>query len=75
MCGGALEVLPCSRIGHLYRISTYSFGANPSAIKARNNARVAEVWMDEYKDIFYASYGKKETVPVARCYAYIQTKP
>lgn len=55
MCGGALEVLPCSRVGHLYRISTYSFNGDQSEIKARNNFRLIEVWMDEFKDYIYTA--------------------
>lgn len=54
MCGGALEILPCSRVGHLYRQSTYSFNGNAVEIKTRNVNRVIEVWTDEFKDIFYA---------------------
>lgn len=53
MCGGSLEVLPCSRMGHLYRTSTYSFGGDAAKIKLKNNVRLVEVWMDEYKDFFY----------------------
>lgn len=55
MCGGSLEILPCSRIGHLFRISTYSFNGDATEIKKRNNVRVVEVWMDEFKDFFYAA--------------------
>lgn len=55
MCGGALEVLPCSHVGHLYRVSTYSFDGNPEVIKLRNNNRLVEVWMDDYKEFYYAA--------------------
>lgn len=56
MCGGSLEILACSRVGHLYRISTYSFGdGDQSEIITRNNVRMIEVWMDEFKELFYAS--------------------
>lgn len=59
MCGGLMELIPCSHVGHLYRMSTYSFNGNKYEIKNRNNVRVAETWMDEYKHIFYATvYGK-----------------
>lgn len=59
MCGGALEILPCSRVGHLYRHSTYSYNGNREKITARNYIRVIEVWMDEYKRFFYASQRRK----------------
>lgn len=56
LCGGALEVLPCSRVAHLYRVSTYSFNGNAELIKDRNNNRLVEVWMDDkYKEYFYAA--------------------
>lgn len=53
MCGGSLQLVQCSRIGHFYRISTYSFDGNKNEIMARNDKRVAEVWMDEFKEILY----------------------
>lgn len=52
MCGGSLEILPCSKVGHVFRESQpYKIGEG--AID-KNNMRLAEVWMDEYKDIYYA---------------------
>lgn len=55
MCGGSLKILPCSRVGHLYRVSTYSFDGDAKLIKHRNNVRLVEVWMDEYKKFYYAA--------------------
>ncbi|XP_065220066.1 polypeptide N-acetylgalactosaminyltransferase 5 isoform X2 [Planococcus citri] len=55
MCGGRLEIITCSRVGHVFRKSTpYSFPGGTSSIVNRNNVRVAEVWMDEWKYFFYA---------------------
>ncbi|EDO45830.1 predicted protein, partial [Nematostella vectensis] len=52
MCGGSLEIIPCSKVGHVFRESQpYKIGEG--AID-RNNMRLAEVWMDDYKKIFYA---------------------
>lgn len=59
MCGGSLEILPCSRVGHLFRHSTYSFDGDQYNITMRNNNRLVEVWMDEYKENFYAANHRK----------------
>lgn len=56
MCGGSLETVPCSRIAHLFRLSTYSFNGDAETIMLRNSIRIAEVWMDEFKDLYYAAY-------------------
>lgn len=50
MCGGVLEIVPCSRVGHIFRYKTpYSFTKDTSEIIRHNTARLVEVWMDEYK--------------------------
>lgn len=48
-----MEIVPCSHIGHLFRASTYSFVGDQFKIIAKNNIRVIEVWMDEYKNFYY----------------------
>eukprot|EP00040_Diaphanoeca_grandis_P020815 m.110678 g.110678 ORF g.110678 m.110678 type:complete len:657 (-) comp28060_c0_seq1:214-2184(-) len=55
MCGARLEVLPCSRIAHVFRSkSPYTFkDRNPGLTIAHNLNRVAEVWMDEYAEVYY----------------------
>ncbi|XP_031639107.1 polypeptide N-acetylgalactosaminyltransferase 1-like [Contarinia nasturtii] len=64
MCGGSMEILPCSRVGHLFRISTYSFDGSSREITRRNNNRLIQVWMDEFKDLIYAAYPTwKQTPP------------
>ncbi|XP_026463081.1 polypeptide N-acetylgalactosaminyltransferase 35A [Ctenocephalides felis] len=65
MCGGSLELIPCSRVGHVFRKRRPygSPGGTDSMLK--NSLRVAHVWMDDYKDYFlkqhnqakYVSYG------------------
>ena len=49
-CGGYLLKNPCSRVGHVFRSWTPYPLTNWDI--ARNNLRVAEVWMDEFKCLY-----------------------
>ncbi|XP_078087035.1 polypeptide N-acetylgalactosaminyltransferase 10-like [Mustelus asterias] len=52
MCGGRMEDIPCSRVGHIYR--KYVPYKIPSGFGLpRNLKRVAEVWMDGYAEYLY----------------------
>ena len=52
-CGGVIETLPCSRVGHIFRsFHPYSFPNNKDT-HGINTARTVEVWMDDYKRLFY----------------------
>uniref|UniRef100_UPI00358DE87D polypeptide N-acetylgalactosaminyltransferase 1-like isoform X1 n=2 Tax=Myxine glutinosa TaxID=7769 RepID=UPI00358DE87D len=64
MCGGTIEVVPCSRVGHIYRSDNpYTFpGGDKLTTIERNLRRVAEVWMDEHIDTFYAA-GYRRLLP------------
>ncbi|CAH8594234.1 unnamed protein product [Schistosoma turkestanicum] len=54
MCGGRMIDVPCSRVGHIYRkYSTNLPKAELGDFVGRNYKRVAEVWMDEYKEYLY----------------------
>lgn len=54
MCGGEIEIIPCSRVGHIFRgDNPYKFPKDRAKTVERNLARVAEVWLDDYKEIFY----------------------
>uniref|UniRef100_A0A3Q3F1X9 Polypeptide N-acetylgalactosaminyltransferase n=1 Tax=Labrus bergylta TaxID=56723 RepID=A0A3Q3F1X9_9LABR len=49
LCGGSIEVIPCSKIAHIERY-TKPYLPDLSSMVKRNALRVAEVWMDEYKN-------------------------
>lgn len=49
MCGGVLETIPCSHVGHVFpKQAPY-----PRPKFVPNTLRAAEVWMDDYKRHFY----------------------
>lgn len=58
-CGGSIEWVPCSRVGHVYRsFMPYNFGKLAQKQKGYlitiNYKRVIETWFDEkYKEFFY----------------------
>ncbi|TMS18496.1 Polypeptide N-acetylgalactosaminyltransferase 12 [Larimichthys crocea] len=48
-CGGSLEIHPCSHVGHVFpKKAPYS-----RSKALANSVRAAEVWMDEYKEVYY----------------------
>ncbi|VDP29157.1 unnamed protein product [Soboliphyme baturini] len=54
MCGGRLEIIPCSHVGHVYRIEfPYELPGGTQTFFLRNTRRVAEVWLDEFKQFYF----------------------
>ncbi|CRL00839.1 CLUMA_CG014090, isoform A [Clunio marinus] len=51
LCGGSLEIIPCSRGGS-------------GNVFARNTRRAAEVWMDDYVQYYYASVPLAKNIPI-----------
>ncbi|XP_038044634.1 polypeptide N-acetylgalactosaminyltransferase 11-like isoform X2 [Patiria miniata] len=52
-CGGTLEIVPCSRVGHVFR-KRRPYGSPSGQDTTLHNAlRVAHVWMDDYKEYFF----------------------
>ncbi|XP_018431894.1 PREDICTED: polypeptide N-acetylgalactosaminyltransferase 15 [Nanorana parkeri] len=58
LCGGSVEIVPCSRVGHLSQIHSTTNRTENDAILI-NKIRIAEVWMDSYKEVFYQNIGKE----------------
>lgn len=55
-CGGTLECVPCSRVGHIFRSNKHWQGQVykvPGYEVTRNKLRAASVWMDEYADLVW----------------------
>lgn len=56
MCGGTLEFIPCSHVGHIFRAGHPYNMTGPGGNKdvhGTNSKRLAEVWMDDYKRLYY----------------------
>ncbi|KAL5240914.1 hypothetical protein ACI65C_008324 [Semiaphis heraclei] len=57
MCGGTLEIVPCSHVGHIFRKrSPYKWRTGVNVLK-KNSIRLAEVWMDDYAKYYYERIG------------------
>ncbi|CAG7834739.1 unnamed protein product [Allacma fusca] len=57
MCGGRLEIVPCSHVGHIFRKrSPYKWRSGVNVLR-RNSVRLAKVWMDDYAQYYYQRIG------------------
>ncbi|XP_065200239.1 putative polypeptide N-acetylgalactosaminyltransferase 9 isoform X2 [Planococcus citri] len=57
MCGGVLEIVPCSHVGHIFRKrSPYKWRSGVNVLK-KNSIRLAKVWMDDYAKYYFQRIG------------------
>jgi polypeptide N-acetylgalactosaminyltransferase len=60
MCGGTLEIIPCSHVGHIFRKkSPYKWRPGVDVLKL-NTIRLVEVWLDEYARLYYVRKGSNK---------------
>lgn len=52
LCGGSVEILPCSRVGHLYR-NEDAHSQREREATLQNKVRIAETWLGSFKETFY----------------------
>ena len=58
MCGGSIEIVPCSRVGHVFRAwSPYPWRTDINVL-TYNPLRVAMVWMDDYKYLYLDRFAR-----------------
>uniref|UniRef100_A0A1Q3FQP6 Polypeptide N-acetylgalactosaminyltransferase n=1 Tax=Culex tarsalis TaxID=7177 RepID=A0A1Q3FQP6_CULTA len=59
MCGGSMKIVPCSRVAHIQKRDHPYLASSPGGVNAikRNTVRLAEVWLDEYAEFYYESFG------------------
>ena len=49
MCGGEMEIVPCSKVGHIYKIkNVYSYPKGVDKTTLCNTRRVADTWLDQF---------------------------
>ncbi|XP_007934859.1 polypeptide N-acetylgalactosaminyltransferase 15 [Orycteropus afer afer] len=52
LCGGSIEILPCSRVGQVYgNQDAHAFLDQEATL--RSKVRIAETWLGSFKDTFY----------------------
>lgn len=67
-CGGQLLFVPCSRVGHIYRMPGWGGNGTPDDLKGKNFIavnynRVIETWWDDnYKPYYYARRPENKNV-------------
>ena len=58
MCGGTLEIIPCSHVSHIFREDSPIKGPPGHDYVFINSVRLAKVWMDDYAKFYFARSDK-----------------
>ncbi|XP_057602572.1 polypeptide N-acetylgalactosaminyltransferase 11-like isoform X2 [Hippopotamus amphibius kiboko] len=53
-CGGQLFIIPCSRVGHIFRKRQPYGSPEGQDTMTHNSLRLAHVWLDEYKEQYFS---------------------
>lgn len=74
MCGGSLETVVCSLVGHIFRgRSPYKWNINVKDPLKRNLLRLADVWLDDYKRFYHARIGfNTVSLPCLHCICFYE---
>lgn len=59
LCGGELLECPCSRVAHVFRRHNEFRRLDDVDFVGRNFKRIAEVWMDDWKEFLYKTDAKR----------------
>uniref|UniRef100_A0A0K2TVM8 Polypeptide N-acetylgalactosaminyltransferase n=1 Tax=Lepeophtheirus salmonis TaxID=72036 RepID=A0A0K2TVM8_LEPSM len=58
-CGGALRIAPCSRVGHIYKLSQpYDYPIGKTKTLECNKIRFSKVWLDQFEVLFRSTIQK-----------------
>ena len=57
MCHGSILICPCSHVGHVFKPSASYQTPGDSEFISRTLRNAADVWMDEYTDLYYRTTG------------------
>jgi len=79
-CGGELLFVPCSRVGHIYRMPGWGGNGTPDELKGKNFIainynRVIETWWDDnYKKYYYERRPENRNVDIGDLTAVLAIK-
>ena len=60
-CGGEMEIVPCSKVGHVYKQrNVYSYPRGNRRTTTCNTRRVADAWLDQFAQIYYLTLNSEQ---------------